>query len=1487
MGNEHAISHLLALSAAWTELYTREIQSLAQKQFSDLSADVRHLVVRTLQSAALASTKSLHSMSLDDMMKLLDAAKLQSERFEDSVSALVINQVHDLLAQQSASARKVVALSRCSSVVSAWQHSAEVKKIVHELKNKKLTQPDFDEQVKSALIWTGKKIGIESLQVGGTWQAMSTEKMANLISLRRLGLTGPGELTAASAASFAPGIASGDDEAARQLVATVRTFRPSRSELFVVLSATVEEMTGSVLAEAKSEVCGIIRKPTPSVDLAVVAGSVTLKVSISQGALQCAELEHMHKTGKFHALAGFRVVSVSMSPPSPPPKTSGSGTPQTQEPHKHIKPQKHIKFVPGDDRSIARGVLLRMLFGRCIVDSRDVSAVADLSAPALARMLLTKTSAADSEFELVRELAADTSSEANVQTARKLHVLAKRSLLHNAQKIREQLSNENLSNDELERRTKHACLSAAEARGLIHAQDLSAWSDVSSRDACKLFLSSEHDHWAFDMTHRNFVDAVKALSLEAESMQNILVYWDLLEKDQRTEEHCHKTSMNTLAPTAHGSASLWRKVKSALLVALDQLGIATAGKTFQEEKLSTKDAAELVMAANIDRHSLHDAFLVAAITLAPELARYNETAAKELLSYYSITSHVHEETAAPLSSAPTAHTPATPASAPGAVPTAGAPIHIRNLIIGRGNAIHIGAGGTEPGAPTPQSSTSSPSGTSVPTSVPKIGYTCDRTLPQMWQCLQEAEQKCAGITDTAACAAKLTQACGRVMMALTKDCSDEIQNVCPSDKIDVGLVRCLRRHRKQASATCKHVLACHGSQGHGMWRCWSEYHANCRQLSGDKYSTLTAQAMKDCISQRPQDVSSKCHNLPSILEVCAEDIQKSCVHVDNNNALSVVQCFQTHHAQFSQECRNVYDRLKDGYQQKVAHDLSRFVKGSIRAGKKLTHSDLTPEEMKEARSVYIRVLAPSGRINKRVVPATQLTEMNVTALASLLLQAGAQHMNVSDPLVHAAIELAPRIAKGNASSISELQARAEAIKTQNKAEFGVLTETSLMQNEGKTLADPKFNEHIKAIILHALRVGGLVSSDQSHLWQTRTAEQAADELSAAGFDAKAISDPVLHKTLLLARNISQGDSFSARTLDAVERASSEVTKKRDAVNAVLCNDFLHNADLKDKWMHVLVKAALLQSLAEAQVIKNSTDPRWSTMTTAEAAKLLGSLHLQTGHFNNSVVIESIKLCQGIEQGDVTSTRQLAKTIILEDLSSMESKNEISQARNQMLGASDTNSSKFRTELKSAMLKALVAAGIITDIHDPKWHSMSAEEAAKMLADADIDPSKISDPAVREAIKMAHRVAAGDVHAARHVAAHHVAASVVAHGTTERAHLSGAEVVPDAAFLKKSKILLVNALSAVGLAPRPLDSADWKDVTLRKASSRLASLGLRPESVQDPVIRKALRLAHAIAADDLQSAQRIIAHETSANSDAVHTLASKISTAVSVGTSSNK
>ena len=66
------------------------------------------------------------------------------------------------------------------------------------------------------------------------------------------------------------------------------------------------------------------------------------------------------------------------------------------------------------------------------------------------------------------------------------------------------------------------------------------------------------------------------------------------------------------------------------------------------------------------------------------------------------------------------------------------------------------------------------------------------------------------------------------------------------------------------------------------------------------------------------------------------------------------------------------------------------------------------------------------------------------------------------------------------------------------------------------------------------------------------------------------------------------------------------------------------------------------------------------------------------------------------------------------------------------------------EARSAMLKALAAIGLIADIHDPKWHDTNdlnlISAVAKMLADADIDPSKIKDPAEAAAIQLAKQSA---------------------------------------------------------------------------------------------------------------------------------------------------
>merc|ERR1719253_325889 len=157
-----------------------------------------------------------------------------------------------------------------------------------------------------------------------------------------------------------------------------------------------------------------------------------------------------------------------------------------------------------------------------------------------------------------------------------------------------------------------------------------------------------------------------------------------------------------------------------------------------------------------------------------------------------------------------------------------------------------------------------------------------------------------------------------------------------------------------------------------------------------------------------------------------------------------------------------------------------------------------------------------------------------------------------------------------------------------------------------------------------------------------------------------------------------------------------------------------------------------------------------------------------------------------------------------------------------------------------MLRALFAAGVISDIHDPKWHSMTAQEAAKMLANADIDHSKITDPAVREAIKMAHRVAAGDVHAARHVAAHHIASGVRRHEQAAEqqrdVHAAMAsKQLSDPHFNHQVKSSMMKALLAAGVIS-DIHDPKWHSMTAEEAAKMLANADIDHSKITDPAVR---------------------------------------------------
>ena len=93
---------------------------------------------------------------------------------------------------------------------------------------------------------------------------------------------------------------------------------------------------------------------------------------------------------------------------------------------------------------------------------------------------------------------------------------------------------------------------------------------------------------------------------------------------------------------------------------------------------------------------------------------------------------------------------------------------------------------------------------------------------------------------------------------------------------------------------------------------------------------------------------------------------------------------------------------------------------------------------------------------------------------------------------------------------------------------------------------------------------------------------------------------------------------------------------------------------------------------------------------------------------------------------------------------------------------------FGSEVKDSLLGAMMAAGIVTGPDDANWLGMSAEEAAKLLGESDIDPSTVSDPEVQQALLLAKQLAAGDASAAHELVARHQVCFMHAHNTHTQA-----------------------------------------------------------------------------------------------------------------------
>merc|ERR1719181_592733 len=273
-------------------------------------------------------------------------------------------------------------------------------------------------------------------------------------------------------------------------------------------------------------------------------------------------------------------------------------------------------------------------------------------------------------------------------------------------------------------------------------------------------------------------------------------------------------------------------------------------------------------------------------------------------------------------------------------------------------------------------------------------------------------------------------------------------------------------------------------------------------------------------------------------------------------------------------------------------------------------------------------------------------------------------------------------------------------------------------------------------------------------------------------------DPAVAAAIRLAHRVAAGDVHAAREVVAHAVALKEAHAEHFENALSEARAAVANKDLKDPEFNSQARQAMLKALAATGLIADINDPKWQKMSAEEVAKMLADADIDPSKIKDPAVAAAIRLAKRVAAGDVHAARELVAQHIAAEVHEAHKHAHAVATAHALVANKTLKDPHFNAHVKSTMMKALLAAGVISDINDPKWHSMSAEEAAKMLADADIDPSKITDPALAAAIRLAHRVAAGDVHAARHVAAHAVAAKQAHHEHHQRALAEAHAAVAD-------------------------------------------------------------------------------------------------------------
>lgn len=365
-----------------------------------------------------------------------------------------------------------------------------------------------------------------------------------------------------------------------------------------------------------------------------------------------------------------------------------------------------------------------------------------------------------------------------------------------------------------------------------------------------------------------------------------------------------------------------------------------------------------------------------------------------------------------------------------------------------------------------------------------------------------------------------------------------------------------------------------------------------------------------------------------------------------------------------------------------------------------------------------------------------------------------------------------------------------------------------------------------------------------------TAQEVAAFLSEEDVDPERLDARVPVEAVEFAHRIADGSFEAAMHLVAVGLVEDPksidgrlVGEKGSATKTKAPAQGSTQSDINTRAVRAMIRA-----LIQSEIIEDEKDPKVQGKTTKEVAELLSSAQVKARHMKDDVVKKAVKLAGKIANGQKDVTKELAE---------YEEKALIKSVKREKKKFKNTRMTDpgFNRAIKQIFLLVLIEANKLKTGDDPEVRELTAQQVAKLVARASLDPTQFNSPLIRRAIKLAQGVATGSVDDARELAA--VSSAVLEQKARDIKFRLRKKSLRHGSFAKRVWAVLVRVLIESGHI-RDENDPSISGMSAQTLAAHILKLKIDPSRMPDATTRKAVENAHRISKSKSDAAKDVVA-----------------------------